>query len=71
MNSSGISKKIKSFAHGEDNKKDNTDIDKIERKMKKLLHPTKGFELTKVEVDESFPKYILDNISYYDKWIAK
>ena len=71
LNSQGISKKIKSFAHGEDNKKDNTDIDKIEGKMEKLLHPTKGFELTKVKIDETFPKYILDNISYYDEWIAK
>ena len=71
LDSKGISKKIKSFAHGEDNKKDNTDIDKIEGKMEKLLHPTKGFELTKVKIDETFPKYILDNISYYDEWIAK
>ena len=71
LNSKEISKKIKSFAHGEDNKKDNTDIDKIEGKMEKLLHPTKGFELTKVKIDETFPKYILDNISYYDEWIAK
>ena len=71
LDSKGVSKKIKSFAHGEDNKKDNTDIDKIEGKMEKLLHPTKGFELTKVKIDETFPKYILDNISYYDEWIAK
>ena len=39
--------------------------------MEKLLHPTKGFELTKVKIDETFPKYILDNISYFDEWIAK
>ncbi len=39
--------------------------------MEKLLHPTKGFELIKVKLDDSFPKYILDNISYYDEWIAK
>ncbi len=71
LNSKEISKKIKSFAHGEDNKKDNTDINKIEIKMENLLHPTKGFKLKKVEIDETFPKYILDNISYYDEWIAK
>ena len=61
----------KSFAHGEDNKKDNTDIDKIEGKMEKLLHPTKGFKLEKVKIDKTFPKYILDNISFYEDWIAK
>ena len=71
LDSEKISEKIKSFAHGEDNKKDNTDVDKIEVKMEKLLHPTKGFELTKVKIDSSFPKYILNNLSYYEKWIAK
>ena len=71
LDSEKISEKIKSFAHGEDNKKDNTDVDKIEVKMEKLLHPTKGFELTKVKIDNSFPKYILNNLSYYEKWIAK
>ena len=71
LDSEGISNKIKSFAHGEDNKKDNTDVNKIEGKMDKLLHPTKGFELTKIKIDESFPKHILDNLSYYEKWISK
>ena len=54
-------KKIQSFAHGEDNKEDNTDVNKIEKKMSKLLHPTRGFELRRVEIDNSFPKYIIDN----------
>ena len=45
--------------------------DKIEKKMEKLLHPTKGFELTKVKLDDTFPKYILENVSYFDEWIAK
>ena len=71
LSSDGISQKIKSFAHGEDNKIENTDINKIEAKMEKYLHPTKGFKLIKVDVDESFPKHILDNLAYYDKWIAK
>ena len=70
LDSKDISTKIKSFAHGEDNKKDNTDIDKIEGKMKNFLHPTKGFKLSKVKVDDTFPKYIVDNISALEKWIA-
>ncbi len=71
LSSEDISQKIKSFAHGEDNKIENTDINKIEVKMEKYLHPTKGFKLIKVDMNESFPKHILDNLSYYDKWIAK
>ena len=69
LDSQGISKKIKSFAHGEDNKKDNTDVDKIEKKMEKLLHPTKGFELKKIEIDETFPNYIIENREKLKEWI--
>ena len=69
LDSQGISKKIKSFAHGEDNKKDNTDVDKIEKKMEKLLHPTKGFELKKIEIDETFPNYIIENKEKLKEWI--
>ena len=69
LDSEGISKKIQSFAHGEDNKEDNTDVNKIEKKMSKLLHPTRGFELRKVEIDNSFPKYIIDNKAKLKEWI--
>ena len=69
LDSEGISKKIQSFAHGEDNKKDNTDVDKIEKKMAKFLHPTKGFELQKVEIDNTFPQYIVDNKAKLKEWI--
>ena len=66
-----LEKKIDKSQNSYWDKKDNTDVDKIEVKMEKLLHPTKGFELTKVKIDNSFPKYILNNLSYYEKWIAK
>ena len=69
LDSQGISKKIKSFAHGEDNKKENTDINIIENKMKKFLHPTKGFELKKIEIDSNFPRYIIENREKLKKWI--
>ena len=69
LDSEGISKKIQSFAHGEDNKKDNTDVDKIEKKMAKFLHPTKDFELQKVEIDNTFPQYIVDNKAKLKEWI--
>ena len=69
LNSQGISKKINSFSHGEDNREDNTDIAKIERKMKKFIHPTKGFELKKIEIDETFPRYIIENKKKLKEWI--
>ena len=71
LESKGIANKIQSFAHGEDNKKENTDINKIESKMEKFLHQTKGYTLSKVKINETFPKYIIDNIFNLDKWIAK
>tara|TARA_B100001123_G_C15253727_1_gene1003795 strand:+ start:77 stop:883 length:807 start_codon:yes stop_codon:yes gene_type:complete len=69
LNSEGISKKIDSFSHGEDNKEDNTNIDKIKKKMEKFIHPTKGFELKKIEIDNTFPKYILENKTKLKDWI--
>ena len=69
LNSQGISKKISSFSHGEDNREDNTDIAKIEIKMKKFIHPTKGFELKKIEIDETFPRYIIENKKKLKEWI--
>ena len=48
---------------------DNTDIDKIKKKMEKLLHPTKGFELKKIEIDETFPNYIIENKEKFKEWI--
>ena len=70
LNPSDISKKIQSFAHGEFNKEDNTNIDIIEKKMSKLLHPTRGFELKRVEIDYTFPKYIKDNKIKLKEWIV-
>ena len=69
LNSQGISKKINSFSHGEDKKEDNTDVHKIETKMEKFIHPTKGFELKKIEIDETFPRYILENKEKLKEWI--
>ena len=69
LDAEGISKKIKSFAHGEDNKRDNTDVDKIEKKMEEFRHPTKGFDLERITIDNSYPEYILKNKEKLKKWI--
>ena len=65
-----ISKKIKSFAHGEFNKAGITNEENIRMKMEKGKDVfERGHSLKKVEVDSSFPKYILQNKDKLKKWI--
>ena len=64
-----ISKKFQSFAHGEFNNKDFIDINNIEKKILKLKHPTGGFDLKRVSIDQTYPKYIVDNKSKLKDWI--
>ena len=66
-----ISKKIKSFAHGEYNKSQIVNEDSIESKInqgKDIFD--RGYILKKVEIDSTFPKYILKNKDKLKKWIA-
>ena len=66
-----ISKKIKSFAHGEYNKSQIVNEDSIESKInqgKDIFD--RGYILKKVEFDSTFPKYILKNRDKFKKWIA-
>tara|TARA_E500000178_G_scaffold356112_1_gene431717 strand:- start:1353 stop:2156 length:804 start_codon:yes stop_codon:yes gene_type:complete len=68
---SDIVKKIKSYSHGEFNTKDNTDIEKIEKKIlenKDIFN--RGFELKKIEIDHTFPDFILNNRTNLKDWIA-
>ena len=37
--------------------------------MEKFIHPTKGFELKKIELDKTFPKYIVENKIKLKEWI--
>ena len=66
-----ISKKIKSFAHGEFNKDNVTNEDKIKMKIKEGRDIfDRGYELKKIEVYSSFPKYIFNNKDELEKWIV-
>ena len=66
-----ISNKIKSFAHGEFNKTSIVDEKNIAYKIEKGEDIfDRGFELKKVEIDTSFPKYVLENKDELKKWIA-
>ena len=65
-----ISNKIKSFAHGEFNTKGITNIENIETKIKKGQDIfERGHVLKKVDLDFSFPEYIVKNKEKLKKWI--
>jgi len=70
QNPKNISKKIKSFAHGEFNKTDLTNLENIKEKinMKKDIFDRK-ISYKKVKIDNTFPKYILDNKEKLKEWI--
>jgi beta-1,4-mannosyl-glycoprotein beta-1,4-N-acetylglucosaminyltransferase len=65
-----ISKKIKSFAHGEFNKAHFIDEENIKKKisMGKDIFD-RGINYRKVQLDDSFPKYIIDNKEKFKDWI--
>tara|TARA_Y100000590_G_scaffold161779_1_gene185470 strand:+ start:4112 stop:4918 length:807 start_codon:yes stop_codon:yes gene_type:complete len=66
-----ISKKIKSFAHGEFNTADTSDEENIKLKIEKEEDIfDRGYKIKKVEIDSSFPKYIFKNKEKLKKWIA-
>ena len=65
-----IAKKIISYSHQEFNKKDFISEENIIKRIKNhedLFN--RDIKYKKIEIDESFPKYILDNKEIYRKWI--
>ena len=70
QNPEKILNKIKSFSHGEFSKGDFTDLEKIKKKInlgKDIFD--RNISYRKVKIDSSFPKYIIDNIEKFEKWI--
>ena len=66
-----ISKKIKSFAHGEFNKEDISNEENIKMKIDKGQDIfDRGYSLKKVEIDKDFPSYIYENKNKLKKWIV-
>ena len=66
-----ISKKIKSFAHGEFNKDDIANEESIRIRMQKGKDVfNRGYDLKIVEIDSTFPDYILKNKDKLKEWIA-
>ncbi len=66
---SQILKKIKSFSHGEHNDKNINEKEIEEKILKNEDIFNRGFKLKKINLDESYPKYILDNREKYSKWL--
>ena len=67
---SDIIKKIKSYSHGEFNKKEFIDEKNIEEKIKNNIDIfERGFKLQRINIDEKFPEYIIKNKSYFKDWI--
>ena len=66
-----ISKKIKSFAHGEFNKEHLVDEKNIARKIQMGSDVfERGYKIKRVDIDESFPEYIINNQDLLKAWIA-
>ena len=65
-----ISKKIKSYSHSEYNKPEFTDVKKIEERIKNRVDIfDRNYKYEKVDLDSTFPKYILNNLDKYQDWI--
>jgi len=60
----GIAKKIQSYSHSEYNKPEFTDEKKIEERIKNRMDIfDRNFKYEKVNLDDAFPKYILNNLN--------
>ena len=71
-NEENILEKIKSFSHGEFNTDDFTDEVNIEEKVKLRKDIfNRGYSYNKVEIDNTFPKYIIENKEKLKDWILK
>ena len=67
-----IVKKIESMAHTEFNKIEYKEDLAIQNNIKNLKDPFgRQLRLTKVKIDETFPKYLKNNIELYNDWILK
>jgi beta-1,4-mannosyl-glycoprotein beta-1,4-N-acetylglucosaminyltransferase len=66
-----ISKKIKSYSHSEYNKSIFTDEKKIEERIKSKVDIfDRNFKYEKVDLDDTFPEYIIKNLGKYKDWIV-
>ena len=67
-----ISLKLKTFAHTEYSGEFFSSIDKIKENINKGVDLfNRGYKFTKVEIDETFPEYLVKNKEIYKDFIIK
>ena len=65
-----ISLKLKTFAHTEFSSKRFSDVNVIKKKISMGIDLfERGHKYEKVQVDETFPKYLIENIEKYKDYI--
>ena len=64
-----ILEKIKSYSHGEFNNENINEKNIEEKIIKNEDIFDRGLTLKKIEINSSYPKYILENKDYFSKWI--
>ena len=70
MSPEKIKLKVESFAHGEFNRKDITNIESIKNKINKNKDIfNRNISFQKVQIDDSFPEYIVKNIQKFSEFI--
>ena len=70
QNPSDIAKKIRSFSHGEYNKKELVDEKKIEEKILNNEDIfSRGYKLKKIDIDNAYPDFIRKNKKLLGEWI--
>ena len=70
MSPEKIKLKLESFAHGEFNRQDITDIDLIKNKVNKNKDIfNRNIFFQKVQIDDSFPEYIVQNKQKFSEFI--
>ena len=67
-----ISKKIQSYSHSEFNTPEFTDEVKIAARIKNRQDIfDRNYKYEKVDLDNTFPKYILENLKKFENWVIK
>ena len=70
MTEMDISKKLKAFAHTEYSNDNFSSPEIIRKKIKEKKDLfNRGYEYQKIEIDDTFPKYLRDNLSFYKNFI--
>ena len=70
MSSEKISIKLKTFAHSEFSDPKFSDVKIIQDKINdKVDLFDRGHKYSKIEIDKSFPQFIVNNKSLFQKWI--